>query len=277
MKFFTLKKINAFTNSNFPIIYCASLKESKDRQENIKNQFLQFGIKSIQFLLSERFQNSDDIVEGENIKYIDDGTKGATVSHLKMIKYWYENTKDDYGFFCEDDLSLDTVQYWNFTWNEFIQNLPKNWDCIQLMCVREQDDCIKFRRRMWNDFSVGAYLISRKYAKVLIDSYIVENKFLLEFPEKYYWAPLAENLIYYAPKSVIDSKELRYNVYVLPLFVEEIKFNSTFFNQKSKYWGEDTGSYEISHKEYHIDSYHKVLNWWKNIGKNLSLDEILKL
>ena len=261
---------------NFSKIYCASLKESKDRQENIRKQFSKNNIKSFVFFLSERFENTTDIIEGTKTFYLDDGTKGAITSHLRMIKHWYDNTDEPYGFFCEDDLSLDTVQYWNFTWGEFVDNLPKNWDCIQLMCASENCNNMKLRLRQWDDFSVGAYILTRKYAKILIDIFIKNNKFILEFPGNNDWVPLAEHLIYYTPKSVIDSSELEYNVFVLPLFVEEIKFTTTFFNRKSKYWGEDTGLYDETHKGHHIDSYHKVLNWWKNTGKNLSLNEILK-
>jgi hypothetical protein len=260
---------------NFPNIYCASLKESTERQENIRKQFLENNVQSFQFLLSERFENTNDIIEGEKTFYLDHGTKGAITSHLRMIKHWYYNTNESYGFFCEDDLSFETIQYWNFTWDEFIESLPKDWDCIQLICASENSDDIRLRRRTWDDFSVGAYIVTRKFAKVLIDTFIKEDKFLLEFPNNNDWVPLAEHLIYYSPKSVVDSQNLEYNVYVLPLFVEEIKFTTTFFDRKSKYWGEDTGLYKETHKGHHIDSYHKVLNWWENIGKNLSLNEIL--
>jgi hypothetical protein len=99
----------------------------------------------------------------------------------------------------------------------------------------------------------------------------------LEFPGNLDWVPLAEHLIYYTPKSVIDSQDLQYNVFVLPLFVEEIKFTTTFFDRKSKYWGEDTGVYKETHKGHHIDSYQKVLNWWKTIGKTLTIEKIMNL
>ena len=266
---------NSLQLKNFPNIYCASLKESKERQENIKKQFLDNGIESFQFLLSERFENTDDIIEGLKTHYLDDGTKGAITSHLRMINYWYNNTDEPYGFFCEDDLSLETVQYWNFTWNEFIENLPKDWDSIQLMCASENSEDVRLRRRTWDDFSVGAYIVTRKFAKILIDTFIKDGKFLLEFPGNLDWVPLAEHLIYYTPKSVIDSQDLQYNVFVLPLFVEEIKFTTTFFDRKSKYWGEDTGVYKETHKGHHIDSYKKVLNWWKTIGKTLTIEEII--
>ena len=248
----------------FPKIYCASLFESEDRRKNFKNQFLKYNIEDINFLLSERQFEDDPSVSGELTFLLNLGTIGATVSHLKMIKKWYDETNEPYAFFCEDDLSLQTVQYWNFNWNNFLIELPDNWDCIQLMCIGKNLNSIKFRRRYWDDWSVGAYLISRKYAKILIDSFISNEKFLLEYPEEHYWAPLAENLIYYAPRSVIDQNIL-YNVYTFPFFVEAIEFISTFHGK----------SLEEKYKEDHLESHIEVLKWWKNIGKDLTLKELL--
>lgn len=250
--------------NNFPKIYCASLIESKDRRKNIQNEFSKYNIQCINFLLSKRQSEDDPNVIGKYKSVMDLGTIGATISHLKMIKKWYDETNESYAFFCEDDLSLETVQYWNFTWEDFMNCLPEDWDCVQLMCIGKNLNSIRLRKRYWDDWSVGAYLISRKYAKILIDSFISNEKFFLEYPEEDYWAPLAENLIYYSPKSVLGQKIL-YQIYTLPLFVESIEFISTFHGR----------SLEEKYKEDHLESYIEVLKWWKNIGKNLTLEQLL--
>ena len=251
---------------NFPKIYCASLIECENRRKNIQSQFLNYGIQEINFLLSERQVENDPNVIGKYKFVMDLGTIGATVSHLKMIKKWYDETDEPYAFFCEDDLSLETVQYWNFNWSDFISNLPENWDCAQLMCIGKNLNSIKLRRRYWDDWSVGAYFISSRYAKILIDSFIFDEKFSSEYPKEHYWAPLAENLIYYSPKSVTDQKIL-YNVYTFPLFVESIEFISTFHGK----------TLEEKYKEDHLESYIQVLKWWRTIGKNLTLKQLLTI
>ena len=249
---------------NFPTIYCASLIESENRRNNIIKEFLNYSIQNINFLLSERQLKDDPNIIGKYKDVMDLGTIGATVSHLTMIKKWYYETDEAYAFFCEDDLSLETVEYWNFSLENFLNNLPENWDCIQLMCIGKNLNKIHLRKRYWDDWSVGAYLISRKYAKILIDSFTCGDKFLLEYPEDHYWAPLAENLIYYSPKSVIDQK-ISYDVYTFPLFVESIEFISTFHGR----------SLEEKYKEDHLESYINILKWWKNTGKNLTLEQLL--
>lgn len=248
---------------NFPSVYCTTLENSIDRQENIKQEFLKFKIANNQIIKSKKYQKSDDVIFGKHTHYLDGATLGCVCSHLKMIKKWYEETNEDYAFFCEDDLSFETVQYWNFSWEEFIDSLPKKWDCVQLICIGEHLNPIMFRKRYWDDWSVGAYILTRKYAKVLIDAFIVEDFFKLEFPEDHFWAPLAENLIYYAPETLIEMDSGKYNVYSFPLFVENIKFNSTFADFPE-------------HKEHHVESYYSTIDWWKNIGKNAKIKNIIK-
>ena len=106
------------------------------------------------------------------------GTIGCAVSHLKAIKKWYDETDESYAFFCEDDLSLETVEYWNFTWEEFVESIPEDADCVQLLCLRESGSFsdFRFRRREWNDWSVTAYIITRDYAEKIIKNHKRNHK-----------------------------------------------------------------------------------------------------
>ena len=49
-----------FTNKllNFPSVYCTTLEESIDRQNNIKKQFIDFDINTNQIIPSKRYQKS---------------------------------------------------------------------------------------------------------------------------------------------------------------------------------------------------------------------------
>ena len=157
--------------SKFPLLRYISLEESIDRREELTESLISCGIDS-KCYIGKRFHESNDKVVGKYVHTLNEGTKGCAVSHLKMIQDWYENTNDEYGFFGEDDLSLETIQYWNFTWNEFIEKIPKDADCIQLLTIRDQYSSIKIRKRDWNDWGVTAYILNRDYAKKIIDTYI---------------------------------------------------------------------------------------------------------
>ena len=122
----------------FPIVNYISLKECVERRESLESNFIKNGVSTFNALISDRFSKCSDIVTGNNLGNMTEGEIGCSVSHIKAIKYWHDNTTEPYGFFCEDDLSLETIEFWEFTWKEFIDQLPNDWDCVQLLCIRNE-------------------------------------------------------------------------------------------------------------------------------------------
>lgn len=239
---------------NFPSVYFISLEESIDRRHNIETQFKNYNIIPIP-IISKRYSESDDTVIGNHIHSMDPGTIGCAVSHLKAIKKWYEETDEEYAFFCEDDLSLETVEYWNFTWEEFIDSIPEDADCVQLLRLREGGNFSDFtiRKREWNDWSVTAYILTREYAAKIISEHCIGDEYHLDIKGQN-CMPLVEYIIF------------NYGItYSVPLFVEDNRFITTF--SKSSDHNSDL------HADTHFNSYKNVTEWWKNSGKNLSIEE----
>lgn len=228
---------------NFPSVYYISLEESVDRRQNLHGQFNQYQINDLNPIISKRFSECDDVVIGPKLYILDDGTKGCVVSHLKMIKKWYEETEEDYAFFCEDDLSLETVKYWDFTWEDFIENLPEDAECVQLCCIRETQEDIKLRERSMYDWSVTAYIMTRDYARKIIERYCVNDTYELDIKGTEFY-PMPETVLFYGIGKV----------YCINLFVEEQNLISTFT---------ETANIEGGNKEHHRETYDYVLNWWK--------------
>jgi FkbM family methyltransferase len=241
---------------DFPSVYCISLEESSDRRTYLNNKFKNYNIKP-NFLISRRYSESNDNIVGKYVQSLNDGTKGCCVSHLKMIKYWYDNTDEEYAFFCEDDLSLETVDYWNFNWQQFIERLPDDIDCIQLFTIRNEYDTFELRPRYWDDWGATAYILTREGAKKIIDTYIKGDTYVLEIPNQEVM-PLIENIIF---SSAI-------NTYTIPLFVENISFKSTFEHQ-------DDDVIE-GHKNNHKISHDLILNMWKSKKQVFSEFEKIK-
>lgn len=246
-----MKKLSGLKTAHY-----VTLEESIDRQKNIESSLYDNGVENVVAIKSKRFSESDDIITGKYVYQLNDGTKGCCVSHLKAIKSWYESTDEEYGFFCEDDLSLSTIEYWNFTWDEFIKKLPHDWECVQLMCIRGEFDSIKLRERYWDDWSATAYIIKRDYAKVLIDSYIKEDSYHLELSDAEVM-PLIENILFATSNKC----------YTLPLFVEQIQFKSTFEG--------DDDDVKDGQKRNHYFTHDFVLNWWKENGNSKSIENIM--
>lgn len=237
-------KLNEFSS-----VYYVSLEECTNRRKNLELEFERYGINPNP-ILSKRFSESNDIITGKYVYQLNDGTKGCCVSHLKAIKDWYENTDEDYGFFCEDDLSLETVEYWDFTWQQFVENIPEDADCVQLLTIRNQFDTFEIRERYWDDWGATAYIMTRDYAKKIIDTYIKENSYHLEIPN-YNVMPLIENILFASVGKT----------YTCPLFVENIDFKSTFV-------GNDDDVND-GQKTNHKRARDLVLNYWQNKNKNL--------
>jgi len=227
----------------FPSVYYITLEESIDRQKSLEQQFLNYDIQP-NAIKSKRFYQSNDKIEGKYIYQLNGGTKGCCVSHLKAIKEWYDTTDEDYAFFCEDDISLETVQYWNFTWEQFIESLPEDAECVQLFTIRDSYDTFDLRERYWDDWGASAYIVTRDYAKKIIDAFIKQDYYLLEVPNQEAM-PLIENMLFACLGKT----------YTIPLFIENTKFNSTF-------QGSDD-DVKDGHKNNHVISRNLVLNHWK--------------
>ena len=266
---------------DFPSINFISIEESEDRRKFLYRQFEEYGLTNITPHIYKRYNDDDHkIIEGP-LKLHSSG-RGPVTSHLKAIKEWYQNTDEPYTFFCEDDLSFESVRYWNFTWSEFFSRLPSDWSCIQLCLVREEmflfsdygsgPGEIRMRSRYYDDWSGCAYLISRRHAKNLIENYYPNDSIILEYKgidiearteqqnSYYFILPQIENLIY----SYFVKGDHGHQIYSFPLFLENTNmFESTWSDRF------DNNINELS--------YFQIQEWWKNTGKDMKLEQLIRL
>lgn len=277
---------------NFPSVNFISIEESENRRNVLYENFKKYGIENITPHIFEKYNDDDHKIIGKDIDILTPKNhRGPVTSHLKAIKKWYENTDEEYTIFCEDDISFETVQYWNFTWEEFFNKLPEDWECVQLSFSSTHEIYLnrilfemenKLRPRDWCDWSCVAYLMKRSHAKKIIDNYYPDDTFCLEYKgidlperislgEKWVLIPNVETLAY----SLFEKNKF---VFTFPLFVESMDFNCTWGDFDGFSYGDenDTSSPDyILYKSTHTISYEKVIEWWKNIGQYLSLDNII--
>jgi len=265
---------------NFPTVNIISIEESEDRRKLLYENFERYGIKNFIPHIYKKYNDEEHKIEGRDLDNLAPKThRGPVTSHLKAIKEWYENTDEEYAIFCEDDISFETVEYWNFTWNEFFNRLPEGWECIQLSLTSTHEiyfdkilykDQNKFRPRDWCDWSAVSYLMKRSHAKKIVENYFPNDAIILEYKgidlnsriasgEIWPLIPNIETLAY----SLFEEKKY---TFVFPLFVELTQFNST--------WGDYVG-YNYVDNETHMLSYNKVVDWWKNVGQYTSLDQLI--
>lgn len=250
---------------NFPSINCVTIEESEHRRSALKQKMASYDLYDINFHIFPRYKEGDCKLIGSRVDQLHLYSKGPVTSHLKAIKNWLKNSNEEYTFFCEDDLGLNTVPYWNFNWTEFYNNLPPDWECVQLVWIREADHFLdhgyKLRNRCWCDWSGCAYLIKRSFAQKLIDHYHPNDYFFLEYQGadaklREWWAliPTIETIVF----SNVGK------VYSFPLFVEDIiGCQSTYVESGQGYL--------------HHDSHQIVMNLWEHTLSSMSIRDIIPL
>ena len=254
---------------NLPPVHYINVEYCTERRKKLHQKFSQFGIENITGHIFKKYDDSQHEIISDYIDRLSIGSRGPVTSHLRAIKDWYDNTQEEIAFFCEDDLSMDLVQYWNFTWDDFYNNLPDDWEIVQLAWLREGEfDRFKigFRNRCWCDWSGCAYIIKREFAKKLIDTYYHDGKFHLDVQgadvhlrEDWAKVPVIETIIF-SPLG---------KVYGAPLFTEDLSFMPSYLDSNT-----EEGKKQPIH-EAHYESYHNNLNWWRNVGSTQTLREFM--
>ena len=243
---------------DFPTINLISLNESSVRRAFMSYQFELYGIKKYKFNLVERFTKIS-----QNYKltgpYIDFcKSNGTTISHLNSMRDWYLNTTEEYGYFGDDDFTFDTVQYWNFTWNDILERMPPDWDGLQLIRVDHelQDEPGRYGSELklllgrWWGISC---VLKRDYVRRLLEKTMLGmNHIHLECGDH---IPIAEDILF-----------LNGRVYNLPLIFDNCDLPTTYTDKPKV----DTPDYHKYCKEY-------FLNLWTPAGIYNSIDDIMKI
>ena len=174
---------------------------------------------------------------------------GCCMSHLKAIKHFYNETESDYCIIFEDDVSFDTVKFWDFTWKDFFSKLPYDWDCVQLTTICTGTIHVQLHNHFINDFSAAAYLITRHHAAKIIKNHIRKEKYKLDIGVKP--RAVSEDIIFGTGKT-----------YSMPIFLYRLDLGSAI------------------HPE-HIDIFHKgshdaLMQFWQQQGSQITLDQLMQ-
>jgi hypothetical protein len=232
------RKIEKLTD--FAPVYCISFEDDIKRRYVLQEQFDQYGV-TCSYIVSTKEDDKANKVTGKYIDSLSPRSVNVVVSHLKAIRHWVNESNSPYAIFVEDDVSLKTVDYWNFNWTEFMKTLPEDWDCVQLGCINAQISDLRLRKREGDIWSAMAYMLRRDYAKRLINLYCPNGSFNLEIPDTNI-QPHIENLLYHTG-----------NTYFIPALVENIDFKTTL---------DDRVDVE-KHEEVHKNSHDSIMELWK--------------
>lgn len=236
-----------------PSVNYVSVISDKVRRSSINEQLDKYRIISRYVNVVDRYNDikQDLKVSGPFVDSMPELGIGAVTTHLLAIKHWYLNSSESFSLFCEDDISFQLCDYWGFSIRELVSKIPRDWDALQLVRIRNgsESDGISLRLRYFNDWGANSYLLNRAYAGRLVAKYFKDDEIVLDCD---ICQPIIENVLY------------RYGVvYNLPLFVERL-----FEGDKI----------DVRDREKGINPNHRLCveyytDLWKNNTK--SLDEIV--
>jgi len=245
------KNKSTYKLKNIGPIYYLNLDGQPERREYMENQFKYWEVDNYERITAYDGREDDlsDIIKGRYPEMMTSGEIGCTTSHLKAIKHWMETSDSPYAIFMEDDVDLDTVRFWDFTWTEFVSKLPYDWDVVQLAIICTGALHVRLHRRFINDFSTACYMITRHHAEKLLRLHVRDNKYKLDNGVK--------------PRAVAD--DLIYNsglTYAIPLLLYRIQLGSSI------------------HPE-HINAIHKashdgLRHYWEQQGCNIKINELME-
>ena len=240
------KNKSAFKLQGLPHIYWLNLDADVDRREYMEKQFEYWEVDNHTRIAGydAREDDASEHLKGRIPDNVSQAELGCCMSHLKAIKYFYEETDDDYCMIVEDDVDFSTVKHWNFTWKEFISLAPYDWDCLQLTTICTGDIHVKLHHKFINDFSAAVYLITRHHAAKVLKNHMRGNKWKLDNGVK--------------PRAVSEDTILETGkTYTIPLFLYNLTLGSTIhaehigvFHQGpwtalSNYWQQQGPSVDI--------------------------------
>lgn len=179
---------------NFPLVYYINLDHRTDRKKWMEDQFNYWGITNFRRVPASKYHVSkydewkDVVVEDGILECL--SLMSVAINNIETVINWYDEYPSETCILMEDDLCLDNIKYWNFDWDYVENNLPENWECIQLYYVspyeKDQLEVPMFLHPRIDSGSAAAYLINRRYAKKLKDMLYRDGKYRLTFCDNSY-------------------------------------------------------------------------------------------
>lgn len=231
--------------AGFGPVYVINMEKSKDRNIYIQEHFKKYGVEDYSFVkaIDGSSQDMSGLVQDIKSIPISNNEAACSISHLKAIEEWLSTSSSEYAIFVEDDVSFETVDFWNFSWEQFLKSVNKQYDILQLAIINNFMVNPRLHLREVLDWSAAAYLIKRSYAERLIKKHKKNDMYV--FSKNRYLA-VSEGLLF--------GRALCYSI---PLFTYSLDLGSSL-------------------NESHVDTVHKqskrqTLDYWQK-NQSFKLD-----
>ena len=253
-------------NFNLPIYYL-NLNNRTDRRDSMESQFQRWAITDYTRVSVDKYfyKDYDDwkhklITLYPPEKYDHPRNISITLNQFDTLIDWYYSNKSEYCIIMEDDLCLDTIEYWNFDWDYLMENLPCNWDCIQLYVASFNKLNLNLSRRHVGCHGSACYMVTRHYVEKLMKMFCYEDKYIINYNYGYDGGSKWHSIPECQPTS---PDFVPYNIgvtYTFPLF--NVKADLKVAQDNESVNAADTICSEI------------ILDWWKNHSEYYGRDKL---
>lgn len=182
-------------------LYYINLDREKARDDYIKETFLKFGIADYTRISAKTPASAPELaIEQGKIFGITENEVATSYSHLHAIKYFLENSTNEYAIICEDDVDISNIKKIDFPIKDLFEKAFSGYECFQLAVLTRVELKTEFKahkRTPW-DFSTACYAINKSYAKRLVSKYFEDDVFSFS-------SFVSENIFEYRNKTFVRS------------------------------------------------------------------------
>jgi hypothetical protein len=170
-------------NLRLPHIHYTNPTHKIDRKLYMETQFKQFKLKYTRIdmpgpeVYYEKYQSRMTGSYSSRTSYWINYASSLIVEYLSE---WYHSNDEPYILLMEDDYDLSLIDKWKFSWNEFLDHIPYDWDCIQIGF--ECPNIVSFYLHpVKSEYSLGAVLLRREYVEKLLDLHYPNKRFKFDY------------------------------------------------------------------------------------------------
>jgi len=261
---------------NFPHVYYFNVNHYIERKKYMESQFQSMGWDYTRVSMQKPKDNNLFEWYWNNLI----GTYSKNTSHyinlysaeiFKFLSQWIQESNDDYLIIMEDDYDVSLAKYWHFEWEDLLERLPYDWDCIQLGF--ETSSIISFYLHPTkSEYSLGPSLLNREYVKKLLSLHYPNSKFKFDYTiaNAIYIdrdSGIHDGLTYSgtsgSPDYFISQSGCSYSLPLIPInpYFTGISHSGAF------------KKYSWHPKLSFVKCYEAYYDWWINDRDNFTLDE----
>jgi GR25 family glycosyltransferase involved in LPS biosynthesis len=237
---------------DMPTSYYINRDTDIARNKNIVAMFSKNNLSNYKKFSAIPLEKIKDYLNSTEGLMLTDPEISCVISHLLVIEEGLSSGLD-YFIVFEDDINIDTMCQFSFSFKDFIEKLPKDWEIVQLCSHGDYFKKQYYPKLLpWEPeyFGTAAYLIKSSYAKKLISYYKNGSSFdiLRFFEQKHFLSKIKnENIKNPAADRLVYSLGISYTINLFSFF----NFKSTISDNIEKQKREKTVS-------------KRILNFWKN-------------